>query len=128
VLEGKTACDACHHVHQKCSLRLQSWTRLPQKKASRVVQAMAELGLVGAEVHQPMSLVSARSRQVDSRTGEIVPEEISEFEEMRRGLVNTQRRLRELERSNAERKQRDEERRAQEAAEKGGEGSAVGRN
>ncbi|KAJ7319055.1 hypothetical protein DFH08DRAFT_819489 [Mycena albidolilacea] len=88
VLKGKTACDACHQVHTKCSLQLQSKTRLPQKKASRVAQAFAQLGLVGAVVYWPASQVSSRRRQIDSRTGEIIPEEISQFEEMRRGLRN----------------------------------------
>jgi hypothetical protein len=91
-------------------LRPQSRTRLPQKKASCVAQAFAELGL-GAEVHRPASQMSSRRLQLDSRTGELLPEEIPLFEEMRHGLVNTQRRLRELERSDAERKRRDEERR-----------------
>ncbi|KAJ7352240.1 hypothetical protein DFH08DRAFT_805517 [Mycena albidolilacea] len=111
VLQGKTACDACHQVHTKCSLQLQSRMHLLQKKASRVVQALAELGLIGAEVHRPASQVSSRCRQIDSRTGEFLPEEISQFEEMRRGLVNTQRRLRELERNEAEHKRLDEEHR-----------------
>jgi hypothetical protein len=116
VLQGKTACDACHKVHTKCSLQPQSRTRLPQKKASHVVQALVELGLVGAEVHRPASQVSSWCRQVDSCTGEFVPGEISQFEEMRHGLVNTQRRLRELERLKEECKRRKQWRREERAA------------
>ncbi|KAJ7318377.1 hypothetical protein DFH08DRAFT_819981 [Mycena albidolilacea] len=111
LLQGKTACDACHLVHTKCSLQLQSRTRLPQKKASHVAQAFMELGWVGAVVHWPVSQVSSRRCQVDSRTGEIVPEEIPQFEEMQHGLVNTQHHLRELKRNEVEHKRLDEERR-----------------
>jgi hypothetical protein len=85
-------------MHAKFSLRPQSKTRLPQKKGSRFVEALVELGQGGAVVHQPESQVSLRCRQVDSRTGKMLPEEISYFEEMRLGLMNTQRCLRKLER------------------------------
>ncbi|KAJ7349402.1 hypothetical protein DFH08DRAFT_959553 [Mycena albidolilacea] len=44
VLPGKTACDGCHKLHVKCSLRLQSTTCLPQVKGPRIAEAMAELG------------------------------------------------------------------------------------
>jgi hypothetical protein len=69
---------------------------LPQKKGSHVAEALAELGRGGAVAHRPESQVSSRRRQVDSSTGELLPEDISYLEEMRRGLVNTQHRLREL--------------------------------
>ncbi|KAJ7794971.1 hypothetical protein B0H14DRAFT_3496503 [Mycena olivaceomarginata] len=88
VLPKQTACDGCH-----------------KKKGSRVTEALTELGRTGAIAHRLESQVSSWHRQVDSHTGEIVPE-ISPFEEMRHGLVNTQRRLHELERCEEERERK----------------------
>jgi hypothetical protein len=45
-----------------------------------------------------------------------VPEEISHYEEMRRGLVNTQRRLRDLEEREVEHEHRKQQRRAVQVA------------
>jgi hypothetical protein len=89
---------------------------LPQKKASRVAEALVELGRAGAIAHRPESQVSSQHRQVNSRTGEIVPEEISHFEEMQCGLVNTQGHLRELEWHEEERKHKKQWRREARAA------------
>jgi hypothetical protein len=60
MLKGKTACDGCHKVHTKCSLWPQSKTRLPQKKASRVAEALVELGRAGAVAQRPESQVSSQ--------------------------------------------------------------------
>ncbi|KAJ7334226.1 hypothetical protein DFH08DRAFT_814250 [Mycena albidolilacea] len=116
VLPGKTACDGCHKLHVKCSLRPQSTKCLPQKKVSRVTEALAELGWRGAIEHRPESQVSSHRRQIDSRTGEIILDEVSPFEEMWRGLVNTQRRLRELEQREEERERKRKQRRENWAA------------
>ncbi|KAJ7347534.1 hypothetical protein DFH08DRAFT_960849 [Mycena albidolilacea] len=116
VLPGKTACDRCHKLHVKCSLRPQSTKRLPQKKGSRVVEALAELGRRGTKEPQSESQASSRRRQVDSHTGEIIPDEISPFEEMRCSLLNTQRRLHELEQREEERERKRKQRRENRAA------------
>jgi hypothetical protein len=76
-------------MHTKCSLRPQSSMRLPQVKKPRVAEAMVELGQEGAIAHRPASQVSSRRRRVDSRTSELMPQEISYLEEMQLGLVNT---------------------------------------
>ncbi|KAJ7303051.1 hypothetical protein DFH08DRAFT_977254 [Mycena albidolilacea] len=129
VLPGKTACDGCHKLHVKCSLRPQSTKRVLQKKVSRVAEALAKLGRRGAEEPRPESQASSRRRQVDSRTGEIIPDKISPFEEMRHGLLNTQRRLRELEQREEERERKKKRRRENRAAgnqpERDGEPQAV---
>ncbi|KAJ7356528.1 hypothetical protein DFH08DRAFT_953870 [Mycena albidolilacea] len=93
VLPGKTACDGCHKLHVKCSLQPQSTKCLPQKKGSHIAEALAELGW-----------------RVDSRTGEIILDEILPFEEMRCGLLNTQRRLHELEQREEERERKRKQR------------------
>ncbi|KAJ7323998.1 hypothetical protein DFH08DRAFT_969004 [Mycena albidolilacea] len=116
VLPGKTACDGCRKLHVKCSLRPQSTKRVPQKKLSRIAEALAELGRRGAEEPRPESQASSRRRQVDSRTGEIIPDEISSFEEMRRGLLNTRRGLRELEQREEEWERKKKRRRENRAA------------
>ncbi|KAJ7356542.1 hypothetical protein DFH08DRAFT_953881 [Mycena albidolilacea] len=96
---GKTACNGCHKLHVKCNLWPQSTKRVPQKKVSRVAEALEELG-----------------QRVDSRIGEIIPDEISPFEKMRCGLLNTQCHLHELEQREEERECKRKQRRENRAA------------
>jgi hypothetical protein len=89
VLPGKTAYDGCHKMHVKCSLWLQSSTRVLQVKAYRIAEVMAELGQESAGTHWPVSRVSSQRRQVDSHTSELMPQEILYLKEKQLGLVNT---------------------------------------
>jgi hypothetical protein len=74
-------------------LQLQSSKCVPQVKASCIVEAMTSLGGESAGMHRAASHVSTHRRQMDSRTSELLPHEISLFKELRLGLINTQRRV-----------------------------------
>ncbi|KAJ7346459.1 hypothetical protein DFH08DRAFT_809371 [Mycena albidolilacea] len=72
----------------------------------------ASNGWEDAAVHRPVSQVFSRCRQVDFHPGELLPGEMSYFEEMRLGLVNAQHRLRELKQREKECEQKKQQKRA----------------
>ncbi|KAJ7368948.1 hypothetical protein DFH08DRAFT_947834 [Mycena albidolilacea] len=122
VLPGKTACDSCHNMHVKCSLRPQSKTRMPQVKGPRIAKAMAELGREreDAVAHRPVSQVSSQHHQVNFQTGELLPNKMPSWDELRLGLINTQHRLRELEQREKEHKLKKQRKQAAQAAQAAG--------
>jgi hypothetical protein len=65
-----------------------------------------------AVVHRPVSQVSSRRCQVNFQTGELLPTEMPSWDELRLGLINTQRRVRELEQHEKERELKRQRKRA----------------